>query len=347
MDRSNADRFRELLFYAVVLLVAYLAFTVIRPFLAPLAWATIFALTLNPLRQQLTAQIGATRAALGMTLGTAILIVGPLALFVSVLATEIPSAIDYLKALPQTALPEQIKSGWDTLRRQTPFNLPPDPTVLVSDAAGRAVSFLAPRLGNVLADVAATVASLFIMLFALFFLLRDAEHLTELLRTLLPFPEEQRDELMKEAHDLVIASMGAGLTVSAVQGVIGGLAFWALGAVAPVVWGVAIAVCSLIPAVGASIVWAPVALFWLLSGDFVRGVSLIVIGAGVIGLVDNVLRPVLLSGRTSVSGLVVFIGLLGGVSAFGFVGLVLGPIVLVIARSLLSALTRRVRLEKG
>ncbi len=100
---------------------------------------------------------------------------------------------------------------------------------------------------------------------------------------------------------------------------------------APVVWGVAIAVCSLIPAVGASIVWAPVALFWLLSGDLVRGVGLIVIGAGVIGLVDNVLRPVLLSGRTSVSGLVVFIGLLGGVSAFGFVGLVLGPIVLVIA----------------
>jgi predicted PurR-regulated permease PerM len=346
MDRSNADRFRDLLFYAVVLLIAYLAFTVIQPFLAPLAWATIFALTLNPLRQQLTARIGAPRAALVMTVGTAILIVGPLALFVSVLAIEIPNAIDYLKALPQTALPERIQGAWDALRRQTPFALPPDPTTLVSDAAGRAVTFLAPRVGNVLADVAATIASLFIMLFALFFLLRDADKMADMVRTLLPFPEEQRDDLIKETHDLVIASMGAGLTVSAVQGVIGGIAFWALGAVAPVVWGVAVAVCSLIPAVGASIVWAPVAIFWLLSGEVMRGVILIVIGAGVIGLVDNVLRPVLLSGRTSVSGLVVFIGLLGGVGAFGFVGLVLGPIVLVIFRSLLSALTRRVRLEK-
>ena len=183
------------------------------------------------------------------------------------------------------------------------------------------------------------------MLFALFFLLRDADRMAELVRTLLPFPEDQRDQLIKEAHDLVIASVGAGLTVSAVQGVIGGIAFWALGAGAPAAWGVAVAICSLIPAVGASIVWAPVALWWLLSGDIVRGVALIVVGAGVIGLVDNVLRPVLLSGRTSVSGLIVFIGLLGGVGAFGFVGLVIGPIVLVIAGSLLHALTRRVRLE--
>jgi predicted PurR-regulated permease PerM len=346
MDRSNADRFRDLLFYAVVILVGYLAFIVIKPFLAPLAWATIFALTLSPLRQDLAARIGPARAALVLTLATVLLIVGPLALFVSMLATEIPRAVDFLQTLPQTATPTQVRSVWDAIRAQTPFALPPDPTMLLTEAAQRAVAFLAPRLGAVLADVAATLASLFIMLFALFFLLRDADRMAELLRTLLPFPEDQRDQLMKEAQDLVIASMGAGLTVSAVQGVIGGIAFWALGAGAPVAWGVAVAICSLIPAVGASIVWAPVALWWLLTGDLVRGIALIVVGAGVIGLVDNVLRPILLSGRTSVSGLIVFIGLLGGVGAFGFVGLVLGPIVLVIAGTLLHALTRRIRLEQ-
>lgn len=346
MDRTNADRFRELLFYAIVILIAYLAFIVIKPFLAPLAWATIFALTLNPLRQNLTARIGPVRAALALTLGTALVIVGPLALFVSMLATEIPRAVDFLQTLPQSATPAQVKSVWDAIRTQTPFALPPDPTMLITEAAQRAVAFLAPQLGGVLADVAATLASLFIMLFALFFLLRDADRMAELLRTLLPFPEDQRDQLMKEAHDLVIASMGAGLTVSAVQGVIGGIAFWALGAGAPAAWGVAVAICSLIPAVGASIVWAPVALWWLLTGELVRGIALIVVGAGVIGLVDNVLRPILLSGRTSVSGLIVFIGLLGGVGAFGFVGLVLGPIVLVIAGTLVHALTRRIRLEQ-
>lgn len=343
--RSNADRFRELLFYAVVLLVGYLAFTVIRPFLAPLAWATIFALALNPLRGGLSARLGPGRAALIITLGTGLVIVGPLAVLVTMLASDIPRALDFLQALPQSATPERIRDVWAMVRERSPIDLPPDPTMLLTQAVQSAAAFLAPRLGAVLADAAATLASLFIMLFALFFLLRDAERLAEFVRTLLPFPEDERDQLMTETHDLVIASVGAGLTVSAVQGIIGGVAFWALGAGAPVAWGVAVAICSLIPAVGASIVWVPVALWWLLSGDIVRGVILVVVGAGVIGLVDNVLRPVLLSGRTSVSGLVVFIGLLGGVSAFGFVGLVLGPIVLVITGTLLQALTRRVRLE--
>jgi len=345
MDRSNADRFRDLLFYVIVLLVGYLAFAVIEPFLAPLAWATIFALTFNPLREDLTARIGAPRAALVITLGTMLLIVAPLALFVSMLAAEIPRAVDVLQTLPQAGMPDRVQTVWDAIRHRSPFELPPDPTLLLRDAAQRAVGFLAPRLGAVLADVVATLASLFVMLFALFFLLRDADRIAAIVRSLLPFPEEQRDQLIKETNDLVIASMGAGLTVSAVQGVLGGIAFWALGAGAPAAWGVAVALCSLIPAVGASIVWAPVALWWLLTGELVRGIALIVVGAGVIGLVDNVLRPVLLSGRTSVSGLIVFIGLLGGVGAFGFVGLVIGPIVLVIGGTLLHALTKRISLE--
>jgi predicted PurR-regulated permease PerM len=344
--RSNADRFRDLLFYGVVLLLGYLAFAVIRPFLGPLAWATIFALSLNPLRKALTPRFGASRAALAITLGTGFIIVGPLAVFVTMLASDLPRALEFLQKLPQSATPDQIRTIWSMLRDRSPLALPPDPTMLLTEAAQAAVAFLAPRLGAVLADVAATLASLFVMLFALFFLLRDAERIASQVRALLPFPDEERDQLMTETYDLVIASVGAGLTVSAVQGLIGGIAFWALGAGAPVAWGVAVAICSLIPAVGASIVWAPVALWWLLSGEIVRGVVLMVVGAGVIGLVDNVLRPVLLSGRTSVSGLVVFIGLLGGVSAFGFVGLVLGPIVLVITGTLLQALTRRVLIER-
>jgi predicted PurR-regulated permease PerM len=345
--RSNADRFRELLFYACVLMVGYLAFRVIQPFLAPLAWATILALTLSPLRRRWTVRLGAARAALAMTLGTAVVIVGPLALFGSMLARDIPKAVDFLQSLPQSATPERIKVVWDMVRDRSPMALPPDPTTLITTAAQNAVAFLAPRLGGVLADLAATLGSLFVMLFVLFFLLRDADRMAEIVRTLLPFPEEESDRLIMEAHDLVIASVGVGLTVSAVQGIIGGVAFWALGAGAPVAWGVGVAVFSLIPAVGATIVWVPVAVWWLLSGEIWRGVALVIIGAGVIGLVDNILRPALLSGRTSVSGLIVFIGLLGGVAAFGFVGLVVGPIVLVIARTLIRALTRRVRLEKA
>jgi predicted PurR-regulated permease PerM len=230
---------------------------------------------------------------------------------------------------------------WNMLRERSPVALPADPTEILTTAAQRAIAFLAPRVGAFVANIAATAGSLFVMLFAMFFLLRDSHSFADRLRRLLPFEEEERERLITETRDLVIASVGAGLTVAATQGFIGGIAFWVLGVGGAAAWGVVMAMCALIPVVGAALVWAPVAVWWLLTGDVVRGLALAGVGAGVIGMTDNVLRPLLLSGRTSANGLVIFLGLLGGVSAFGFVGLVVGPIILVTAGSLIDALTRR------
>jgi predicted PurR-regulated permease PerM len=343
MRRTSTERFGELLFYAVVLLVAYLAFLVIRPFFAPLAWAGIFALALNPTWRRLAPRLGPTRAALVTTLGAAVLIIGPLATVVSMLLGELPVVVAFTKELPSQATPERVQVVWDSIRERIPATLPEDPTELLSEAAQSVLSFLAPRVGGAVANIASMIASLFVMLFALFFLLRDGDRAGQLIRRMLPFPEAERERLIRTTHDLVIASVGAGLSVAAVQGLIGGLAFWALGVGAPAAWGVAMAICAVIPVVGTTLIWGPVAVWWALSGEIMKALVLAGIGIGVIGLVDNLLRPLLLSGRTSVNGLVVFIGLLGGLTAFGFVGLVLGPIVLVTAGTLLDALTRQAR----
>ncbi len=340
MRRTSTERFGELLFYAVVLLIAYLAFLVIRPFFAPLAWAGILALALNPAWRRLAPRLGPTRAALVTTLGAAVLIIGPVTGVVSMLIGELPVVVAFTKQLPSQATPERVQLVWDRIRERIPASLPEDPTELLSQAAQSVLSFLAARLGGAVADLVSMIASLFVMLFALFFLLRDGDRAGQLIRRMLPFPEAERERLIRTTHDLVIASVGAGLSVAAVQGLIGGIAFWALGAGAPVAWGVAMAVCAVIPVVGTTLIWGPVAIWWVLSGELMKALILTGIGIGVIGSVDNLLRPLLLSGRTSVNGLVVFIGLLGGLTAFGFVGLVLGPIVLVTAGTLLDALTR-------
>ena len=337
---SERDRFGHLLFYGVVMLMAYLAFSVIQPFLAPLAWAGILALTLNPLRRRLIARMGPTNAAFVTTLVAALLIVGPAATLMSLLAADLPSVVEFIQRLPEQATPERIRRVWALVRQRSPVRLPADPSALIGQAAQGVVTFLAPKLGGFVADVAATLGSLFVMLFAMFFLVRDGDRLAAFIRRLLPFSDQERDILIAETRELVVASVGAGLAVAFVQGCIGGVTFWLLGAGTPFVWGTAIAICSLIPVIGATLVWVPVAVWWILSGEIVRGLVLVGVGAGVIGLVDNVLRPLLLSGRTSVNGLVIFIGLLGGVAAFGFVGLVLGPIVLVTTGTLVDALTR-------
>ena len=146
--------------------------------------------------------------------------------------------------------------------------------------------------------------------------------------------------MLRQVGDLIYASVIAGLAVAAVQGLLGGLAFWVLGLHAPVVWGTVMALFSLIPVAGAWVIWFPVAVWLMATGEMTRGLILVVIGVGLVGTADNVLRPLLLSGRSSMNGLVTFIALLGGVAAFGFIGLIFGPVVIAVTMALFEAYLR-------
>src|SRR5205823_6490405 len=124
--------------------------------------------------------------------------------------------------------------------------------------------------------------------------------------------------------------------VAITQGVLGGIAFAVLGLSAPIFWGVMMVFFALLP-LGAGVVWLPVGIWLLLTGKIAHGIALIAIGFGGIGLVDNFLRPILLSGRTQMNGLLVFISLLGGIAAFGLLGIVLGPVIMAVTTSFVNA----------
>jgi predicted PurR-regulated permease PerM len=291
------------------------------------------------MQARLSLKMGQTRAALVTTLLAGVLIIGPVAMLLTALAREAPTVTDYVQETTKAA-PRTIEMVWQAIRDRSPFPLPTNPTELIAEGARRTMSFLAPQAGAIITDAFATVGSLLAMLFALFFMLRDSTSMGAQLRDLLPLQERDRDQLLSDTRDLVIASVGAGLAVAAAQGAVGGVAFWLLGLGAPVFWGVVLAFCSLIPVVGAALVWAPAGLWLLLSGETGRGVGMLIVGVLGISMVDNVLRPLLLSGRTQVNGLVIFFGLLGGAAAFGFIGLVIGPIILVTTGRLLGLLLR-------
>jgi predicted PurR-regulated permease PerM len=208
-------------------------------------------------------------------------------------------------------------------------------------AAGQQVAgALASTSGAVLGGVALVLIDLIVTLFALFFFLRDAPTILRLVRAVMPFGETHRDRVLNEVGDLIFASVVAGLVVASIQGALGGIAFWLIGIRAPVVWGTIMAFFALIPVAGAWVIWLPVALWLLATGDVTKGLVLMGLGAGVIGTVDNILRPIMLSGRSSMNGLVTFIALLGGVAAFGFIGLVFGPVVVAVAMALFDPTVR-------
>ena len=340
MTSARSKSFGRLVLYALTFLGVYLSYLVLSPFFVALAWAVMFAILFRGMHAALAPRTGPNGAALVTTLVVGLVIVAPAVGLISALAQEAPQAIESLKLASQNA-PHQIQGVWDAVRARSPVSMPEDPTDLMMAGAQRALAYLAPQAGSFVADFFATLGSLVAMLFALFFLLRDGGTISHQLRDLLPFPQEESERLMTDTRDLVIASVGAGLVVAAAQGVIGGAAFWFLGIGAPVFWGVVMAFCSLLPIVGATLVWVPAGIWLLLTGAIGRGVIMLLVGAFGISMVDNVLRPLLLSGRTSVSGLVIFFGLLGGAAAFGFIGLLIGPIILVTTARLLEALRRR------
>jgi predicted PurR-regulated permease PerM len=338
--------FGQPVLYGLILLGIYLTYLVLKPFLVALTWAAIFAVLFRGAHLELARRVGPSLSALVTTLAVAIVIVGPAVMLISALAREAPQVAAYLKQTSLTA-PRQIQQVWDVVRARSPVPIPEDPTDLMTEGAQRAITFLAPHAGALVADFFALLGNLVAMLFAFFFMLRDGDAMSRYVRERLPFSDQEGERLMAETQDLVIASVGSGLIVAVAQGAIGGIAFWLIGIGAPVFWGVVMGFASLLPVVGAALVWVPVVIGLLVSGAIGPGLMLLTVGVLGISMADNVLRPLLLSGRTSMNGLVVFFGLLGGVAVFGFIGLIIGPIILVTTARLLEHLRRPPLLDES
>jgi len=335
---SERDRFVLVLFYGVLLLAGYLAFRVVAPFLAPLGWAAVFAMVLNPVHARLASRVGRSRAAAATTVLAVVIIVGPAITVLAILTSEVTSVVQRIQAggLVIPAAPD-VQEWYASLRQKIVIPLPADPTATLVDAFRSVATFLAARAGTILQNVASFVFHLFVMLFGLFYFLRDGERIVSIIRQLLPFEPERRDRMITQTNDLVVATVGSTFAVAIVQGALTGLTLGVLGFQSPVLWGVMTAFTALLPAVGSGLVWGPAAIYLFATGHVVKGIILVGIGVGVIGMADNVLRPLLLSGRTTMHGLLVFISLLGGMAAFGFIGLVIGPVAIAAIGTLLDA----------
>lgn len=169
------------------------------------------------------------------------------------------------------------------------------------------------------------VINFFVTLYLLFFLLRDGDLLIARIRKAVPLQDERQRALIRKFTTVIRATVKGDILVALLQGTLGGLIFWILGVNAPLLWGVLMAFLSLLPAFGASLVWLPVALYFLATGAIWKGAVLIAFGALIIGLVDNFLRPALIGKDTRMPDYVVLISTLGGLEIFGINGFIFGP----------------------
>jgi predicted PurR-regulated permease PerM len=339
--RSPLTRERErvttVLFYGVVLLLGYLFVRMLAPFFAPLGWAAVLAIVVYPWHEKLVPRYGQSRAAFVSTLVVTLLLVGPGLVILTGFAQESRAA---LSAVDREAFAGQFASlevAWNRVRGLIPGAQDVDLRSLIDDVVSRTGGFIAARVGGLLADIVVLFFHLFVTLFALFFFLRDADRIMLEVRRALPFEESRRERIIQQTRDFVYASIAAGLMIAALQGLAGGLVFALLGLAAPMFWGVIMGFLALLPLVGTWVVWLPAAISLVAMGQVAKGIVLIVLGGTVVASIDNILRPAVLSGHTQMNGLLMFLSLLGGVSVFGLLGLVLGPLVAAVVIGLFDA----------
>ena len=337
---TEAERVSQLVFYGTILVIGWLAFRIVQPFLVEIGWAVVLAICLDPVRVRLLHRLGPTRTALVLTLAVLVLLVVPVAFIGMAVVAQGGPAVGYLEAQIRdpAGAGAWLHGAWVWAREHAPFVPPEDEAIArVTASFGKAAEFLAGQAGGLLKGVANFLFAVVITLAVLFFLLRDASSFARGLRRVLPFGREQNERLMRISSDLISASVTASIAIAALQGLIGGVTFALLGVDGSVLWGVMMFLLSFLPLIGATLVWLPAAVWLALSGSLVKGVILAAVGVVILGNVDNVVRPLLLSGKSQMNTLVLIISLMGGVSAFGFIGIVLGPLVAALVTALVES----------
>ena len=322
--------------FRILLIAVTLAFAwILWPFYGAILWATIIAILFAPFHRRMALSMGRRRnlAAIA-TLGFIVLVViAPVTLIAGLLLQEAAGVYQMIRSgeLNYGRYFEQIVEALPTwaaslLERFGVTELT-DVRERVSAALLRSSQYLATQvisIGQITFDF---IVSLFIMLYLLFFFLRDGDVLYRYMTDAIPLQADQRRALLEKFAIVVRATVKGNMVVALLQGTLGGLMFWFLGIRAPVLWGALMALLSLLPAVGAGLVWLPVAIYFLATGATWQGLLLIAYGALVIGLVDNVVRPILVGQDTKMPDYVILVSTLGGIATFGLNGFVIGPLI--------------------
>ncbi|WP_298829869.1 AI-2E family transporter [uncultured Piscinibacter sp.] len=320
--------------FVLLLVIVTLAFgVVLLPFWGAVFWGVIIAILSAPLRRLLVRRMRQRRtwAALA-TLAIVLLVVTPPLILIA--ASLVQEGSDVYA---------RIKSGelnFGRYFREIVGALPPwftqvldwfgignlvDIEQRLTSAVTQASQLIATQVLGVGQNTLEFVVGFFVAMYLAFFLLRDGAALAPRVKAAIPLDETHKQALEQKFATVIRATVKGNIVIALIQGTLGGLALWVLDVRGALLWAVLMAFLSLLPAVGAGLIWAPVAVYLLVTGSVIQGAGLIVFGVLVIGMVDNVLRPILVGKDTRMPDYVVLISTLGGLAVFGINGFIIGP----------------------
>jgi len=341
-DKSPASRLFGL---ALVGALAYALFRILQPFLSSILWALLLAFLLFPANRRLRSLFRGRQgvAALLLTIFVILGLVGP-AMWIGVaflrqgsdlLGRLTAMADEYKIARPSDILHvPAVDRTLHALQDKVPVTTEQIQAWLVGGLTN-AVQFLAASGRSAFVGALGAVIAFGLTLFLLYFFFRDGDDFAREIILLIPMESGRRKRLVDHVSSVTRAVVLGSLVTALAQGTSIGFGFWIAGLPSPVVFGVLAAVCALLPVGGTALIWVPGALLLGAQGRWAWAIVLAIWGAVVVGSADNILKPMLISGRASISTLPVFLGVLGGLAAFGMIGMFLGPVIMSIVLELL------------
>jgi predicted PurR-regulated permease PerM len=355
MNATNGQQsFEKKLSFAFLLLLTaagiYVTFLIAQPFLTPIITAALLAVAIQPLFTKLLQYVrNRNAAALVAAIMVFIALLLPTGIFVSTLANETMALYSWLNERTSgsegwTASLVRLTDrplGWIEMKTGiSRLQLRSSALEQLRNIGVKLVDWAKSLVLN----ITGTIVSIFIMLFTLFFLLRDGKFLVENIGHLLPLAPDRYNLLLKTISDSVVANVYGVIAVSIAQAVLGAFGYWIAGLPNVMLWSVMTALASMVPVLGAISVWGVGVVYLVTLGHWGRALFLLVYGTAIISTADNVVRPLVFSGRVKMNTLIIFFSLFGGVQAFGLVGLFIGPIVVSVTMALVKMLAAE-RLE--
>ncbi|HVN87032.1 MAG TPA: AI-2E family transporter [Candidatus Binatia bacterium] len=330
-------------FFAALLYLLFQFYVIFSVFLVPLSWAALLALVFYPLNARLVAVARGreTLVAFGLTTIVIAVVIVPTILITALLASESVAAYQQLQTLLISGqMPALIERAWTWFIESrvgqlwnhlaphiSAWNINLSATALkLGDAAS---SFLVAQATGIAKNAVRFVMNFFLTTFALFFFFRDGERLIHSVRELIPMAPEHKAAVFERFAETLSAVIQGTLATAAAQGILAGLGFWALGVPFAVTLGCATAFLSLLP-MGAVLVWASVVIYLLFGGAVIRAILMLIWGMLGISGIDNLVRPLVIGGRAQIPTAFLFFGILGGLQAYGFLGLFVAPAVIAI-----------------
>lgn len=320
MAKESIEHYSKYFFLASFLGIILLSIYLIKSYIITMVGAVLLSYVFYPIYKKINSKIRSKKlSSLLTTLLVVIIIIIPLIFAANALISE---SVQFFYSTGDLDLSSIEAATSERLGESVEISK------YITDNLNKISLGIARGTSEFLVSLPKKIISMFVMLFLMYFLFMEGKSIVDKLRMHIPLKAKQKEELAKRFSNVIYASIYGMIVTAFVQGAVGALGFWIFGINSPILWGLVTVIVAILPFVGAALVWLPAAIFQLAAGETFNGLGLLFYGMFIISTIDNFIRPSIIGSRANIHPAVVLLGVLGGIEIFGFLGIIIGPVIL-------------------